>query len=272
MLAEHLKADAQEPADATVLAFYHRLHHIAIDPTEHAMQTGIFDRLPLRSITEQQLYVESISTLLYRDHHSTLQWQEFLAPAYLEWRLIWRNVHNPLASERTKSIIWNHLHLNFPTTHSFNKWHHTADPCPFCHHLPESAMHIILLCPFVRDIWRLDLHPFLDSIHPAPLTDYEMAFGLDGQSAPILLRNWLTFHFRCIISSQEILASNTPGLNNSRMVKDAMNRDITAAVHRKYVYCTATQTLPFFTTHFQCVPDFVVIRPDEFGVLTVFPN
>ena len=114
-------------------------------------------------------------------------------------------------------------------------------------------------------------HPFLDSIHPAPLTEYEMAFGLDGHTAPILLRNWLTFKFREVVSSQEILAYDTPGLANARMIKSKVNREVTAAVHQKYEYCCATNSLPFFTKHFQCIPDFVVISPDDFEVLTFFP-
>ena len=98
-----------------------------------------------------------------------------------------------------------------------------------------------------------------------------MAFGLNGQTAPILLRNWLTFKFRQIVSSQEILAYNTPGLDHARIIKSKMNRVITAEVHQKYDYCCATNSLPFFAKHFQFPPDFVVIHPDNFGVLTVFP-
>ena len=162
-----------------------------------------------------------------------------MSPVYLEWKAIWRNVHNPLASEATKTHIWDYLHLNFCTTFSFNKWHGTSDPCPFCSQVPQSAIHIIVDCPVVRSLWTLDLQPFLASIHSAPITDYEMAFGLDGITAPILLRNWLTFKFREIVSAQEILAYNTPDLNNVRMIKSKMNREVTAAVHKQYTYCSA---------------------------------
>ena len=269
VLAEKLKADAQQPADALVLDCYHKLQHIAINSKEHAMITSVYDYLPLRYATEKQLYNEAIYSILYRDHHSTLKWQEFLAPVYLEWKEIWRNVHNPLASEDTKTAIWDYLHLNFNTTASFNNWCDTADLCPFCSQIPEDAMHIILICPFVRHLWR-DIHPFLDFVYPAPLTDYEMAFGLNGHTAPVILRNWLTFKFRQVISSQEYLAHKTPGLNNVRMVKVKMNREVKCEVHKTYEYCCATNNLPFFTKHYQCVPNFVVIRPDDLGVITAF--
>ena len=269
VLAEQLKLDAQQPADPRVLECYNKMQHIATNSKEHAMLTSVYDYLPLRYATEKQLYTEAIYSIIYRDHHSTLKWQEHLAPVYLEWKEIWRNVHNPLASEYTTTAIWEHLHLNFYTTFSFNKWRGSSDPCPFCAQVPQDAMHIILICPFVRELWQ-DIHPFLDTIHSAPLSDYEMAFGLNGHTAPILLRNWLTFKFRQIISFQEFLAHNTPSLNNARMIKATMNREIKAEVHKKYEYCCATNNLPFFTKHYQCVPDFVVVRPDELGVIIVF--
>ena len=269
-LAEKLKADSNQPADAPIVAIYERLEHIAINSKEHAMLTSVYDYLPLHHATESQLYTEAISSIIYRDHHSTLKWQEFMSPVYLVWKDIWRNVHNPLASEYTKSIIWEQLHLNFYTTHSFNKWRDATDPCPFCNQVPDSAIHVIVQCPFVRDLWTEDFHPFLNSIHSAPVTDYEMAFGLDGHTAPILLRNWMTFLFRQVVSAQEGLASQTPGLNNARLIQTRMNRLVPAAVHRTYEHCCATNTLPFFAKHFQFLPDFVVIHPDDFGVLTVF--
>ena len=49
-----------------------------------------------------------------------------------------------------------------------------------------------------------------------------------------------------------------------------MNREIKAEVRKKYDYCCATNTLPFFTKHYQCVLDFVVIHPDDIGEIIVF--
>ena len=158
ILAEKLKEDAHQPADASVLTCYRKMQHIAINSKEHAMLTSVYDYLPLKLATEKQLYTEAIYSIIYRDHHSTIKWQEHMSPVYLEWKDIWRNVYNPLASEQTKTHIWDLLHLNFRTTYSFNKWHHTTDPCPFCSHVPESPLHVILLCPFVRSLWLLDFH------------------------------------------------------------------------------------------------------------------
>ena len=269
VLAEKLKADRDEPADARVLECYSKMQHISINSKEHAMLTSVYDYLPLKEATEYKLYNEAIYSIIYRDHHSTIKWQEYLAPEFLEWKKIWRNILNPLASEDTRSVIWEHLHLNFNTTASFNKWREANDTCPFCNQVPADTMHIILICPLVRSLWQ-DIHPFLESIHSAPLTAYEMAFGLNGITAPVLLRNWLTFKFRQIISYQEFLAHNNPSLNNTRMIKESMNRAVKNEVQTKYEYCCATNKLPFFTRHYQCVPNFVVIRPDNLGVIKVF--
>ena len=175
----------------------------------------------------------------------------------------------PLASEDTRSAIWEQLHLNFNTTASFNKWRDKADVCPYCLQVPDDAMHLIFICPFVRSLWR-DIHPILETIHSAPLTYYEMAFGFNGLTAPVLLRNWLTFKFRQVISFQEYMAHNNPSLNNTGMIKESMNRVIKTEVHAKYEYCCATNTLSFFHKHYQCVPNFVVICPDNLGVIKVF--
>ena len=270
VLTEKLKVDVGEPAYDLVVACYNKMHHIVINSREPAMITNVYDYLPLTEATEQKLYNEAIYSIIYRDHHSTVKWQEQLAPVYLDWKVIWRNIHNPLASEDTRSAIWEHLHLNFNTTASFNRWRDSADPCPFCSQVPDTPMHIILLCPLVRALWR-DLQPFLNTIHSAPVSDYEMAFGIDGLTAPVLLRNWLTFKFRQIVSYQEYLTHNTPSLNNTRMIKETMNRAITSEVRKKYDFCCASNNLPFFIKHFRCVPNFVVIRPDDLVVLPVFP-
>ena len=130
-------------------------------------------------------------------------------------------------------------------------------------------MHLIVVFPFVRSLWS-DIHPFLETIHSAPITNYEMAFGLDGLTAPVLLRNWLTFKFRQVISFQEYMAHNNPSQNNTRMIQESMNRVIKTEVHAKYEYYCATDNLSFFRKHYQCVQDFVVIRPDNLGVIKVF--
>ena len=80
----------------------------------------------------------------------------------------------------------------------------------------------------------------------------------------------MTFNFRQLISPQEFLAHNTPGINTPRMIKTAMNRQIHQEVHQKYEYCRATNNLHFFAKYYQCVPDFVVIRPDELGQAEAF--
>ena len=71
------------------------MHHIAINSKEHAMLTSVYDYLPLQLATEKQLYNEAIYSILYRDHHSALKWQEHMSPVYLVWKNIWRNVYNP---------------------------------------------------------------------------------------------------------------------------------------------------------------------------------
>ena len=156
-------------ADATLVTAHASLHSILYNAREHAIFTNTTDRyLSLLEVTEGRLYTELLYPK-YRLHHSTLKWYEIFG--FLDWTKIWVSVHNPLATETTKSVIWEHLHLNFDTQYSMNCMRRRADPCSLCGTVPTVLHHIILHCPFVRQLWN-DLSPFLLLVHPGPVTDY----------------------------------------------------------------------------------------------------
>ena len=230
---------------------------LIIDNKSHAFQT-----VPLKLLYTSLLQLKPS----YKDHCSRAKWQE-LSLIPLDWQKIWQTVHNTLASECTKSAIWEQLHLNFYTQYNFNKWHSAALPCSFCTKLPEDVFHVILNCPFVKVLWN-DLHPLLERIHAAPITEYEMAFGLFGTTPPILLRNWLTFILRELVEKQEKRAYYNPGVcQNLRQFKIVYNQRVEKFLHRALLIYESNGDVEKFLTSFGCGN--VIISPDDDGSVTV---
>ena len=267
-LTEQGKRDYGLLADDALVTSHALMHSILYNEREHAMFTNTTDRyLPLRSVTEGVLYTELLYPQ-YRLHHSTTKWQELFG--FLDWPKIWVSVHNPIANETTKSIIWEQIHLNFDTTYTVNRMRRRADPCSLCGDVPTVLHHILLTCPFVRQLWT-DLSPFLLLVHPGPVTDYEMAFGLEGHSPSIDLRNWLTFKLRQIVKAYEYPASLHPNCDHLTLVKTRYNQQIRHEVLWKYRFCLHTQKLDLFRRLYQWGNHHLVdVTPDELGVAVIF--
>ena len=105
----------------------------------HRHIANLFDRIILRDLDDRQFYLlnkvdgnfkfqkvtqkmlyEQLLKLHYRDHHSSAKWVEKLQTP-VEWEKVWKSVHNPLSTEQTPSFVWEQIHLNMYTTHSYNK-------------------------------------------------------------------------------------------------------------------------------------------------------
>ena len=135
--------------------------------------------IKFKDVTQKLLYAE-ILKLKYKDHHSSAKWVIKLQTP-VEWDKVWETVHNRLATETTKSIMH--------ATYSYNKWHNRDDTCPLClHNTNEDKFHILLECPLTTLLWK-QLYPILQLIHPDPVTEQEMVFGMLGKTPAITLRN-----------------------------------------------------------------------------------
>ena len=266
-LDTHTAHTRGQPADATILQVYAKIHRILSNSREHAIITAICGYLPLRALTERQLYAELILSK-YRLHHSEEKWTLYF-PQLLEWPKIWESVHNILATETTKTFIWEQVHLNFFTTYKKNQFRTPVECCPLCGQLPEDITHTLFHCRFIQDMWT-QLLPFIDLIHSTPLTKAEMVFGLMGRAPSIILRNWLTFNFRQVLSQYEYLLSQSKSTPSPSIVKARFNQKIKRAILWKYQYCTHFHTLPFFKKHFQFTPYLVDETAEEIGVADIF--
>ena len=133
---------------------------------------NLFDRIILRDLDDRQFYLlhtvdgnfkfqkvtqkmlyEQLLKLHYRDHHSSAKWVEKLHTP-VEWERVWKSVHNPLSTEETPSFVWEQIHLNMYTKHSYNKWHKTDLCCPLCTQPIRDEFHLVLDCPVVVSLAR----------------------------------------------------------------------------------------------------------------------
>ena len=159
------------------------------------MILGNTKEVKMSHITQKDLYEDAILKMT-TDHIYQTKWGEKLQICIV-WEEVWNTVHNFLLSNKTRTVIWEQLHLNFYTQYSYNEWHNERGICPLRREVPESIYHIILHCQFVNIIWG-QVQPILTSLHNLPITDAEKALGIVTiKSTPgIMLRNWITYKLR----------------------------------------------------------------------------
>ena len=264
---EDLKQRLGQVNDRYIVNVFKKIKKTVCNFKEYAIETQVKGYLPLRQLTEKIMYHELLYTH-YRDHHSSERWIRYF-PELLEWDHIWQNCHNILATERTKTIIWEQLHLNYFTQYCYNVAHNLSDVCPLCNQIPLNRMHIVLLCPFTIQMWQ-DIQPYIHLIHPVVITEFEMAFGIVGTKPEILLRNWLTFKLRECITKQEHVASLHPQVDNALQLKKRMNQQIHQEVVQKYYYTQHTLKHDFFTKHYQFTDNLIRISQCEIAVADIF--
>ena len=157
-----------------------------LDDRQHYLLNTVDGNFKFQKVTQKMLY-EQLLKLHYRDHHSSTKWVEKLQTP-LEWEKVWKSVDNPLSTEETASFVWEQIHLNMYTTHSYNKWHKTNLCSPLCTQPIRDEFHIIFDCPVVVSLWK-EIEPMLRRIYPAPVTEQEKIFGILGDSPAVTLRN-----------------------------------------------------------------------------------
>ena len=155
------------------------------------------------------------------------------------------------------------------TTYKKNTFSSNAEGCPFCGEIPKQITHIIFYCCFIQDLWK-QLLPFLNLIHPTPLTEYEMVFGLTGRAPSIILRNWLTFNLRHVISNYEYVLYKSHSQPSLSKVKARFNQQVKSPILWKHQYYTHVNNLPFFKKHFQFTPYLVDETAEELDVAEFF--
>ena len=204
-------------AENIVLDMYVEKHHM--------VHLGNGTSVKMSSITQKDLYEDAIYRIS-RPHAYEIKWIEKLNTVFIIEE-VWDSVHNFLSSNKTKTVIWEQIHLNFYTQYSYNKWHGTNDACPLCNKIPESIYHILLHCQFVNIVWGL-IQPTLIKFYPNPVTDSEKALGIIHirKTPEMIIRNWLTYRMREQIMNYERIAYHSPTNASIDRFKTEFNRAV----------------------------------------------
>ena len=115
----------------------------------------------------------------------------------------------------------------------------------------------------------VDVH--LQSIHPTPVTEMEMVFGLPGTTPGMLLRNWFTFLMRSCIANQENVAFyNKKYRENVVDIQLNFNDRLKAEIWEKYNIFHQHGRLEYFTRIFGHNDYLITKVNDVWQVLTIF--
>ena len=220
-------------------------------------------------ITHKFIY-DRLIKLTYKEHHHRKKWHDHFG-CEVNWDNVWAAVHNPVSTEDTKTIVWEQIHLNSYTTYSYNKWHQIKAPCPFCLLIPHERHHIPMSCTVIAKLWK-ELEEHLKLIHPVALSDDEKIFGVHGTTPNIiLLRNWLTYLFRQIVTKQEHRAfHNKRGPSNAQDIRIVLNGKVKSEIWLKYNIYRNVEREDYFTKIFAVNDYLITWENEQWNVLTLF--
>ena len=90
-----------------------------------------------------------------------------------------------------------------------------------------------------------------------------MAFGMDGNSANIIIRNWLTFLLReCIIDQERTAYKNQLGLHNILEIQSTFEARMKTEILRSYEYHKNKGTVHIFKHTFRANGQFLKFDED----------
>ena len=226
-------------------------------------------KVTFRNATCKEIYEELISKN-YKIHHSEDKWEDKFPEYNIEWSEVWKSVNNPVASEDSKTVVWEQIHLNDYCTYSYNKWHKSQDCCPLCLSVPATKFHLTLECYATKKLWD-DLEPHLLKIVRTYVSDMEKVFGLAGNSPNIILRNWLTFLLRqCIVDQERAAYHNKKGLQNIDDIKMNFNEKVKTELMQKYLIYQNLERSDYFRKIFAVNNHLIVWENNWWQVLTLF--
>jgi len=247
VLEEKSKEARNLPFDKTITALLKSIHLDTDVKKDDMVFLGNNKEVKMSLITQKELYEDAILKKTM-DHAHQSNWVKKL-DIVIVWEEVWNAVHNFLLSNKTRTAIWEQLHLNLYTQYSYNKWHGTQDICPLCRSIPDNIYHIILHCDFVNNIWT-QMEPILYQLHRESITEEEKALGIVTiKSTPgILLRNWITYKMREQIMLFERRAYHSPRTASLNIFKAIFDNSMAFEVkHLMYRYNNENSSIPRYS-------------------------
>ena len=267
---EHVKKANGEDHDGK-LARYYELIDFSDNNDDFTMAIVTTDGSETRkmsTIEEKDLYISLIKQKFYRLHVSEIKWGEYFSTELLVFKEIWLALQNNIVTEKTRSCIWEQIHLNFFTTYWFNKIGDDEKVCPLCKIKPNSMRHLMLDCDLVKKLWH-DIKEKIRLIIPEDVTQQEMVFGLTNNSGrpETRVRNWITFKLREIISKQEKATHDKPQVNNEKQIRVKFNKEIVKELTYRYLLHKKEDTVDKFIKLFECAKEIFKLVDDRIVVV-----
>ena len=269
---EHVKKENGEDHDSKLARYYELIQLDLGDNEDFTLKictTEGTKAMTMSTIEEKDIYISLIKQNFYRLHVSEIKWGEYFSTEFLDFKEIWLALQNNIVNEKTRSCIWEQIHLNFFTTYWFNKISKEENICPLCKVVPKSMKHIILECNLVKKLWK-EIEEKLTLIVPEAVTPLEMAFGLtkDITKPEIRIRNWITFKLRETISKQEKTTYDKPHVNNEKQIRSKLNKEIVKEMTYRFLLHKKDDTLDKFVGWFECAKDIFEIVDEKIVVVT----
>ena len=245
LLEEKSKEARNVPYDRTMTTLASSITLDTDVEKEDIVILGTRKVVKMSSITQKELYEDAILKIS-KDHTHQAKWAAKLNTVIL-WEEVWNSVHNFLVSNKTRTVIWEQLHLNFYTQYSYNKWHGKQDMCPLCSKVPESIYHVILHCDFVNNIWT-QMQPILYQLHSKLVNDEEKALGIVNikHTNEIFLRNWLTYKLREQVMQFERMAYHSSKAATLDLFKAKFNQSMASEIKQLMFRYNNENKLPLF--------------------------
>ena len=220
-------------------------------------ETG-YEDMRMELTEEKDIYTSLVKLKFYRLHVSEVKWIDHFSPDYIDFKEVWVTLQNNMVSEKTRTCIWEQIHLNFFTTYWFNKIGKENNICPLCKIVPDTRMHILLDCYLVKKLWK-EIEEKLMTFVPIEVDPKEMVFGLaNNKNKPEYnMRNWITYKLRECLSRQEKTTYDKPNINNEKQIRSKFNKEIVRELTYKYLYYKKERKLEKFLQEVNCRNEFV---------------
>ena len=246
LIEEKRKELAHLPFDKVQTNLLDKILVSTLTHKEDILITSKEKKIKLKDITQKLLDEETLLKVNSHDHHSQAKLIRKLNTV-INWDNLWNTVHNTLSTNKTKTVIWQQIHLNFYTQYSYNKWHKTQKECPLCLKIPKDIFHMMINCDFVNALWKI-MEPTLVQLHPVPTSEEEMILGIVRKKHTIgsLLRNWITFLLRETIMEEEKLSYYAATKPNVRNVMRKFVNHLRSELYMKSLRYEHENRLSFF--------------------------
>ena len=125
-------------------------------------------------------------------------------------------------------------------------------------------------CEFTNKLWN-DIEPTLRKLHPISVSNEEKAFGIvhHPPTTGIILRNWVTFMMREIISKAEREAYHTSYVNLDK-IKRNLNKTVVSEIMNKNVRYRHENKSDFFEKLITYKTVLCEIQNDEYKIRDIF--